>query len=121
MTTWTDELKKEIIDAYLAAEPTAETSAEIVKDISENYEDMTANGVRQVLVQAKVYVKKEAASGTSSAKKAPASGDGAKRVSKESQLDALRAAIKARGVAVDDEIVSKMTGKAAAYFVTVLG
>lgn len=121
MTTWTPELKQEIVDAYLAAKPTPETNAEIMKDIAEGYEDMTPNGVRQVLVQAKVYVKKEAATPSTGTGKKTASGDAPKRVSKESQLDALRAAIKARGAEVDDEIVSKMTGKAAAYFVTVLG
>jgi hypothetical protein len=70
-------------------------------------------------VQANVYVKKEVATGTTAGKKTD--GEGAKRVSKESQLETLRVAIKARGKTVDEEIVSKMTGKAAAYFVTVLG
>lgn len=120
MTTWTEELKKEVVEEYLAADPTPETSAEIIKEIAENRE-MSPNGVRQVLVQAQVYVKKEAATSTSkTGSKTSSSGEGSKRVSKESQLEALKAAIKAKGAEVNDEIIDKLTGKAAAYFVTVI-
>jgi hypothetical protein len=103
---------------YKDGEPTPATSTELIKDIAEEVEQ-SANGVRQVLVQAGVYVKKEATvekAGKPSADKP----EGTKRVSKESQLDALKAAIKAKGATVDDEIISKLTGKAAAYFVSVL-
>jgi hypothetical protein len=125
MATWTEELKTQAIEAYQAGNPTAENSTELVKEIAEDL-DMTANGVRQVLVQAKVYVKKEVGSepakpaskgGTTKA----ATGEGTKRVSKESQLDALRAAIIAKDKEVDDDILTKLTGKAAAYFTTILG
>jgi len=54
---WTDELKQEVIDAYLAQDPTPETSMEIVKDIAKEFEQ-SANGVRMVLSRAEVYVKK---------------------------------------------------------------
>lgn len=115
---WTDEQKKEVVEKYLAAEPTPETSTEIIKDIAEEMEQ-SPNGVRMILVQAEVYVKKDA---TASAKTGTAKkeGDAPKRVSKESQIAALKAAIEAAGAAVDDEILDKLTGKAAAYFVTVL-
>lgn len=112
---WTDEQKAQAIEAYEAASPTAENSAEIVEEIARDMEQ-TVNGVRMVLVQAGVYIKKDTGSkSTSSAK-----GEGTKRVSKEAQIAELTSAIKARGAEVDEEILSKLTGKAAAYFVKVL-
>jgi hypothetical protein len=114
---WTDDDKAKAIAAYKAANPTPETSTEIIKDIAEEMEQ-SPNGLRMILVQAGVYVKKEAASGGGTAKKE--GGEGTKRVSKESQIAALRAAIENIGATVDDEILEKLTGKAAAYFVQVL-
>jgi transposase-like protein len=118
-SVWTPELKEQVKQMYLDAEPTAATSAEIVKDIAEEIEQ-SSNGVRQVLIQAGVYVKKDAAETSTAKKTTTAKSEGTKRVSKESQLDALKAAILAKGATVDEEIISKLTGKAAAYFVTVL-
>lgn len=114
---WTDEQKKQAIAAYEAGSPTAENSTELVKEIAEDMEQ-SANGVRQVLVQAGVYVKKEvtATKGTSTSKTA---GDKAPRVSKESQIAELKELIEGRGKVADDEILSKLTGKAAAYLVSV--
>jgi len=112
---WSDETKKAVIDAYLAAKPTAENSTEIVKELAEEYEQ-SANGVRQVLVQAKVYVKKEAGDAKGGA---TAKGDKAPRVSKESQIAELKELIEAKGQEADDEVLSKLTGKAAAYLVKV--
>ena len=117
MATWTEELKKEVIEKYEAAGPTPESSTEIIKDIAEEIE-MSPNGVRMVLVQAGVYVKKEA--GSAPTKTAKPSGDGAKRVSKESSIAELRTAIEAAGKEVDEDILSKLTGKAAVYFLSVL-
>ena len=117
MATWTEELKKEVIEKYEAAGPTPESSTEIIKDIAEEIE-MSPNGVRMVLVQAGVYVKKEA--GSAPTKTSKPSGDGAKRVSKESSIAELRAAIEAAGKEVDEDILSKLTGKAAVYFLSVL-
>ena len=117
MATWTEELKKEVIEKYEAAGPTPESSTEIIKDIAEEIE-MSPNGVRMVLVQAGVYVKKEA--GSAPTKTAKPSGDGAKRVSKESSIAELRTAIEAAGKEVDEDILSKLTGKAAVYFLSIL-
>lgn len=114
---WTDEQKKEAISKYEAGNPTPETSTELIKEIADEMEQ-SANGVRMVLVQAGVYVKKEATStakGGTTEKK-----EGAKRVSKEDQIAELTAAIEAKGAEVDSEILSKLTGKAAAYFTKVL-
>lgn len=115
MSTWTPELKTEVIAMYEKAEPTAETSTEIIKDIADEIE-MSPNGVRMVLVQAGVYVKKEAAATT----KTKAAGDKPARVSKESAIADLKAAIEAAGKPVDEDILSKLTGKAAVYFLSVV-
>lgn len=114
--SWTDEQKQQVIQMYKDADPTPETSTEIIKDIAEEVEQ-SPNGIRMVLVQAGVYVKKEATTTTSKDKPA---GEGTKRVSKESQIAALKDAIEKAGKEVDDDILGKLTGKAAAYFVSIL-
>jgi hypothetical protein len=116
MATWTEELKTKVIEMYETAGPTPESSTEIIKDIAEEIE-MSPNGVRMVLVQAGVYVKKEASSSPSKTK---TTGEGTKRVSKESSIAELTAAIEAAGKPVDEDILSKLTGKAAVYFLSVL-
>jgi hypothetical protein len=120
MTTWTEELKKEVIEEYLSNEPTPENSSEIVKELAETRE-LSPNGVRQVLVQAGVYVKKDATTTNTKTKVDSSTKDAPKRVSKESQVAALRAAIEKKGKDVDEDILSKLTGKAAAYFASVIG
>ena len=117
---WNDEKKQTAIDAYMAGEPTPENSTELIKEIAEDMQE-SANGVRIILVSAGVYVKKHATASTGTKTKAAAGGDKAPRVSKESQIAELKAAIEAKGAEVDDEILSKLTGKAAAYFAKVLG
>ena len=121
MAGWTEETKAKVIEMYEKAEPTPETSTEIIKDIAEEM-DASPNGVRMILVQAGVYVKKEAGApaGAKGTKSSTGSAEGTKRVSKESQIAALRAAIENIGGPVDDEVLGKLTGKAAQYFVTVL-
>lgn len=116
--TWTDELKSEVIAKYEAAGPTPENSTEIIKDIAEEIE-MSPNGVRMVLVQAGVYVKKDPGASTTKTKTA-ASGDKPARVSKESAIAELKAAIEDMNKPVDEDILSKLTGKAAVYFLSVL-
>jgi hypothetical protein len=115
---WTDELKAKVIEMYEQAGPTPESSTEIIKDIAEEIE-MSPNGVRMVLVQAGVYVKKDSSAGSAKTTKT-ASGEGSKRVSKEDSIAALKAAIEAKGGPIDDDILGKLTGKAAVYFASVL-
>ena len=115
---WTDELKAKVIEMYEQAGPTPESSTEIIKDIAEEIE-MSPNGVRMVLVQAGVYVKKDSSAGSAKTAKT-SSSEGAKRVSKEDSIAALKAAIEAKGGPIDDDILGKLTGKAAVYFVNVL-
>jgi hypothetical protein len=117
MPTWTDEDKKKVIAAYKAADPTAETSTEIIKEIAEDT-GFTANGIRMILVQAGVYVKKEVAS--SSSKSSTTKEGGGTRVSKESQIAALKAILTDNGIEPDDEILDKLTGKAAGYLAGVI-
>lgn len=113
-----EELKATIIKKYKDAEPTASNSAEIVKEIAEEL-DQSPNRVRMLLVTAGVYIKKGE---TTTAKEGDTktAGEGTKRVSKESQIAALKGAIAAKGGVVDDEILDKLTGKAAAYLTTVI-
>lgn len=115
---WTDADKQKAIDAYTSGNPTPENSTELIKEIAEEM-NQTPNGVRMVLVQADVYVKKAATTATTSKSKTTGTGDKAPRVSKESQIAELRAIIEAKGAEIDDEILSKLTGKAAAYFAKV--
>ena len=111
---WDDSKKAEAVKLYEAAEPTPETSMEIVKDIAEEL-DESPNGVRMILTKAGVYVKK-----TPAAKAASTGATGGTRVSKVAAQEALTAAITDAGKVADDEIISKLTGKAAQYFTTLL-
>ena len=107
---WDDDKKAAVIEAYENAEPTPETSMEIVKDIADDFNE-SPNGVRMVLSKAGVYIKKTpAASGG-----AKAAGGGT-RVSKAGAQEALIAALTDAGQEVDEDVVSKLTGKAAQYF-----
>lgn len=116
---WTDELRAKVIKMYQDADPTAETSTEIIKDIADEIEG-SANGVRLVLVQAGVYVKKDASTSKPAGKTTAKTGEGTKRVSKDDAIAELRKAISEKGAEVDDDILTKLTGKAATYFVSVL-
>jgi hypothetical protein len=114
MSDWTDELKEEVIARYTDADPTPETSVEIVKEIAEDIEK-TPNGVRMILTKAGVYVSKATAKASTSG-----GGDKPKRVSKQDAIDALTSIIAENGGEVDEEITSKLTGKAAVYFTEVI-
>ena len=111
---WTDESKAQAVEMYTEAEATPETSMEIVKGIADEI-DESPNGVRMILTKAGVYVKK-----TPAAKAASTGSTGGTRVSKVAAQEALTAAITDAGKAVDEEIISKLTGKAAQYFTTLL-
>lgn len=110
---WTDEKKAEVISMYEERDPTPENSVEIVAEIAEELEE-SPNAVRTILSKAGVYVKK------GSAAKAKAGGTGGTRVSKKAAQEGLAKAIADTGHAVDDEIISRLTGKAAAYLTEVI-
>ncbi len=111
---WTDEKKTEAIAMYEDSEPTPETSMEIVKQIADEI-DESPNGVRMILTKAGVYIKK-----TPAAKASGSTGGGGTRVSKAAAAEALIAAINDAGKPVDEEIISKLTGKAAMYITSLL-
>lgn len=116
MSEWTDELKAEVVKEYENREPTPENSMNIVMELAEEY-DKTPNGVRQILSKAGVYVKKTPSASTTK----KSSGGGTPRVSKAEQIQALKDVITEAGGEVEDEILDKLTGKAAAYLVSVFG
>ena len=110
---WDDDKKAQAVEMYEAQDPTPETSMEIVKEIAEELSE-SPNGVRMILTKAGVYVKKTQATGNGGA------SSGGSRVSKQAAQDALTAAIIDKGLAVDEDIISKLTGKAAQYFAGLL-
>ena len=112
---WTDESKAQAVSMYEEAEPTPETSMEIVKDIAEEL-DESPNGVRMILTKAGVYVKKTPAAKSSGS----TTGGGGTRVSKAAAAEALIAALGDAGQDVDEEIISKLTGKASQYFTSII-
>ena len=110
---WTDESKEQAVEMYQDAEPTPETSMEIVKDIAEELGE-SPNGVRMILTKAGVYVKKTPAVKSSSG------GTGGGRVNVAAAQDGLTKAIADAGEEADSAIVSKLTGKAAVYFTNLI-
>lgn len=112
---WDDEKKAQVIEMYQMAEPSAETSMEIVKEISDEVGE-SPNGVRMILTKAGVYIKKSP--GTSSS--TSSSGGTSSRVSKAAAIEALEKALVDAGQEVDEAIVTKLTGKAAQYFANVI-
>jgi len=113
---WDDDKKAQAVNLYEEAQPTPETSMEIVKDIADEL-DESPNGVRMILTKAGVYVKKTPAAKSSGG----ATGGGAgTRVSKAAAADALIAALSDAGQPVDEEIIAKLTGKASQYFTSII-
>ena len=110
---WDDDKKAQAVSMYEEQDPTPETSMEIVKEIAEEL-DESPNGVRMILTKAGVYVKKSPA---------PNGGNGSSgggRVSKQAMQDELSAAISDAGQTVDEDIISKLSGKAAQYLAGVI-
>jgi hypothetical protein len=110
---WDDAKRSKAIKMYTEAEPTPDTSIEIIKDIAEKLEE-TPNGVRMILTKAEVYIKKETS--TSGAK----STEKTTRVSKADSIAELKNAIEAGGLQADVELLDKLTGKQAVYLATII-
>jgi transposase-like protein len=115
---WTDEKKAQAVKLYTEANPTPETSVEIVKEVAEALGE-TTNGVRMILSKAEVYVK-QAAGATKSSGSAKSDEDKPKRVSKADSIQALSQLIESEGITPDAEILDKLTGKQAVYFTELL-
>jgi hypothetical protein len=109
---WTDESKEQAVEMYTAEEPTPDNSMEIVKMVAEELGE-SPNGVRMILTKAGVYVKKTPAVKSSG-------GTGGGRVNVAQAQDDLVKAISDAGKEADTAIVSKLTGKAAVYFTTLI-
>lgn len=109
MSEWTDELKEQVIADYKAEKPTPETTTDIVHEIAEKV-GKTGNGVMRILVTAGVYVSKSASNTT--AKTA--------RRGKAEIIGELTELLDAQNIEADDDILSKLTGKAGTYFISVL-
>ena len=67
-----------------------------------------------ILTKQGVYIKKDPAAAS------PSKASGTTRVSKADAQESLVAAIRDAGGEVDEEIISKLTGKAAQYFTKVI-
>lgn len=110
---WDDAKKAKAVEMYEQGDPTPETSVELVKEIAEELGE-SPNGVRMILSKAGVYVKSSKAETKTASKedeevKAP-------RESKAEKHARLVNAIKSAGCVPDEELIEKMTGKAADYF-----
>jgi hypothetical protein len=105
---WDDEKKAEVVSLYEGADPTPETSMEIVKDIAENVGE-SPNGVRMILTKAGVYIKKGPVS------KASGSTGASKRISKVAAHARLASELTEAGREPDMDIIDKLSGKASLY------
>jgi hypothetical protein len=123
---WTDEKRKLVVESYVATmetdystdEERASASVEVVKDLADEHGE-TPNGVRQMLSSAKVYIKAAAVK----PKAAAASTGTATRVNKAEAIQTLRDLISQSTDSpdnLDEDILCKMTGKAAQYFSGIL-
>jgi len=111
MAEWSDKEKEQVVKDYEESNPTPETSTEIVANIAKDL-DKTVNGVRAVLVRAGVYVKKAATTSTAKSD----SKTGSTRVNKADAIKELKEIISNNSLNVEDDIIDKLTGKAAVYF-----
>ena len=111
---WTDESKAQAVEMYQEAEPTPDTSVEIVKDIAEELGE-SPNGVRMILTKAGVYVRKNPVSTSSKS-----NGNGGGRVSVADAQAKLTSVLVDAGQNVDEAIIAKLTGKAAVYFANIV-
>lgn len=115
----TPELRESVVQAYVEAineydeAERAKVTMEVVNGIATEF-GLTPNGTRVILTNAGVYITKKL-----EPKAASATGGTGARVNKEGAHKALTAALEAIGVEdVDQEVVSKLTGKAAQYLAT---
>jgi hypothetical protein len=110
---WDDEKKALAVSMYEEAGPTPENSMEVVKDLADELEE-SPNGVRMILTKAGVYIKKAVAS------KSAAGGTASKRVSKVDCQAELTSAITDAGQEADQDIITKLSGKAALYVANII-
>ncbi len=111
-------LYKARMEALETDEARQEQSAEIVTQIAAEFtteeRPIVANSVRYHLSKDGCYVKK------APAKKAAATTNTTKRVNKADAIATLTQMVEANACEVDTEILNKLTGKAAMYFIGVV-
>lgn len=121
---WDDKKRAEVIASYVETmeneydndEARAAATTEVAAELAVVHGEST-NGVITILNRAKVYIKKSAVKKP----KATTAAGGATRVNKAEALKTLTdliTTIDAEGV--DEEIIGKLTGKAALYFSGIL-
>ncbi|CAL5098819.1 Phage protein [Salmonella phage Tennessee] len=122
-TQWTDELFEKMSSEYVARmeqfpeDERPNVSMEIVSEIAQE-NGVTPNGFRMKLTKAGVYIKKAAGSTSKSSASTGEKASGGSRTSKAQAHADLRAAFSDAGLApdfLDDAIIDKLTGKAAAH------
>lgn len=113
MSEWTDELRAEVVAAYLKQKPTEDTTVECLEAVAKEF-DKTVNGVRMILTKAEAYIKKTPAKSKTKVK------EGGVKVSKAAAIETLTTIMQSEGLDIDEDILSKMTGKAAVYFTSII-
>lgn len=105
---------QEAMAAFATDEERAANSVSVVNDLAESFEGATPNGIRVILGREKVYVKAPPAKPKKESTAAP-------RANKAEAIQALRDVITdINPELVDSAIIDKLTGKAAAYFTSVI-
>ncbi|QIO00494.1 hypothetical protein PVA66_000115 [Salmonella phage KKP_3831] len=122
-TQWTDELFEKMSSDYVARmeqfpeDERPGVSMEIVSEIAQE-NGVTPNGFRMKLTKAGLYIKKAAGSTSKSNASTGEKASGVSRTSKAQAHSDLRSAFSDAGLApdfLDDAIIDKLTGKAAAH------
>lgn len=122
-TQWTDELFEKMSSEYVARmeqfpeDERPGVSMEIVSEIAQE-NGVTPNGFRMKLTKAGLYIKKAAGSTSKSSASTGEKASGGSRTSKAQAHADLRAAFSDAGLApdfLDNAIIDKLTGKAAAH------
>lgn len=119
---WTDEKRALVISEYKdimaneydSDETRAAASVEVVKELAETHGE-TSNGVRMILSKDGCYIKKATVTKTTTKEGTT------KRINKAEAIQTLKDLISGIDPAlVDNEILDKLTGKAANYFSSIL-
>jgi len=128
---WTQDKKDAVIQEYTDTmaneydtdESRALNSMEVVEELAVKYEE-AVNGTRAILSRAGVYIKKSAVAPAAKAAGGTAAAGTSKRVNKAEAIQALKDVIVMLSnndpAALENEILDKLTGKAAMYFTGVL-
>ena len=116
---WTEELTAQVVETYEASDPTPENTVELCKTIADEV-GATVNAVRMVLSNRGVYVTKAPGATKPAATKDADGKEKPKRVSKAAAQAELISVLAELEADVEEDIIEKLTGKAALYFTGVL-